>query len=112
MSAAARAFLLLSCALPAGCDARAQPVTPARSAEPPPRVLVFTRPPEDGRTYETTKELAASSGSTRRARDRLVHEAEKHRCTAVQITEEWSEDVPDAESDKRFFARGKCLVAR
>lgn len=111
MSARA-APLGLACALLVGCDGQARPLTPARSAEPPPRVLLFTRAPEDGRTYDTTKELAASSGSTRRARERLVREAEKHRCTAIQITEEWSEPVPDAGGDERHFARGKCLVAR
>ncbi|MCC6648760.1 MAG: hypothetical protein IT374_24745 [Polyangiaceae bacterium] len=105
-------LLLTACALTAGCDGRARAVAPARTAEPAPRVLVFTREPTDGRAYEVVSELAASSGGVRRARDRLVREAEKHRCTAVQITEEWSEEVPDAPGDRRFFARGKCLVVR
>ncbi len=109
----ARAVLFsVACAVSAGCDGQARPATPARSATRPERVLVFTRAPEDGRIYDTTKELAATSGSARRARERLVHEAEKHRCTAIQISEEWSEQVPDVEGGRRFFVRGKCLVAR
>lgn len=105
-------LLIVACVSLPACDSAGKRTPPAQSADQKPRVLVFTRPPEDGRSYTTTKELAASSGSTRRARDRLLKEAEKYGCTAVEITEEWQEDVPDADGDKRFFVRAKCLVGR
>ena len=95
-----------------GCDGAGKRTPPSRSAEPRPRVLVFTRPPEDGKHYAVTKELAASSGSVRTARDRLIRDAERQGCRAVEITEEWQEDVPDADGDKRFFVRARCLVER
>lgn len=95
----------------AACDKRA---TDAPHAQTPPqkeRVFVYARMPEDG-AYDVTASLGATAGTAKLARERLVREAEKRRCTAVLLKEDWSEDVPGEPGVKKYAATGDCLVRK
>lgn len=72
---------------------------------------MYARMPEDG-AYDVTASLGATAGTAKLARERLVREAEKRRCTAVLLKEDWSEDVPGEPGVKKYAATGDCLVRK